>query len=444
MISREIVHCPDPSRDVLPESLPDWLKKLEAQHPVEIELGLERVGSVARAMGLTEPAYRVVTVAGTNGKGSVVAALEQILLHDNVHLGVYTSPHMLRFNERVRVDGVDVSDEQLCHAFAQVERARGCTSLTYFEFTTLAALVIFSEQSVEIAVLEVGLGGRLDAVNILDAEIAVITSIDIDHVDWLGSDRDVIGGEKAGILRAERTLICADRNPPDSVRRRATELNCSSWYIGQNYTLERGQTGWFWHGTDVTSAPLHLFLLGQPGLHADSVAAAIQVSALLERGYVPETLPSIVAELRLPGRAQRVQMQGREVWLDVAHNPAAVEYLFNTLLCNYSAESTIAVFAAMSDKDIHGMIAPACDAVDYWYVCDLAEVPRAYAGEGLAEILTTLGVRGVESRDSVSSALSAACQTALPGSRIVVFGSFFTVAAALAALEPESERLTRE
>lgn len=422
-----------------PETLPDWLRRLEALHPSEIELGLDRVGLVARELGVHQPAFSVITVAGTNGKGSVVATLERLFVASGVRAGVYTSPHLLRFNERVRVNGMDASDALLCDAFGRVEQARGDTSLTYFEFTTLAALVVFEKSAVELAVLEVGLGGRLDAVNILDAEIAVITRVDIDHVDWLGSDREAIGWEKAGILRSGQMMVCADHEPPLSVREKARELDCDCWFLGHDFGWRIHGARRDWYGSSRERHELLATDVGEIGLHQDSVAAAIQAATLWSNSFDGQHISREVGAVSLMGRGQRIPTDDSEIWLDVAHNPAAVGHMVASLDRVPTAGVTVAVFAAMSDKDIHGMIAPALDMVDYWYVCDLNEMDRAEKSQVLKEILASSGVTSVEAKQSVSAALTDARSKLTPDSRIVVFGSFFTVAGALLALGAEAE-----
>ncbi|MEE4661273.1 MAG: Mur ligase family protein, partial [Halieaceae bacterium] len=288
-------------------SLDAWLDYLLTLHPRNIELGLERVASVAERLALLTPAPTVVTVAGTNGKGTTTTLVEALALHAGKRVGVYTSPHLLRYNERIRVNGLPVDDRQIVAAFEVIEAARGAVPLTFFEFGTLAALQVFAAQPLDVVVLEVGLGGRLDATNIVDPDIAVITSIALDHQEWLGDTREAIGAEKAGILRTGVPAIIADRDPPDSVLQRAAELQCP---------VER------W--SDRFQSPL------QNGLRPENVFAALAVARRL--GIHPgDAAAEVLAGVTVPGRLQRTSLQGRPVVLDVAHNPHAAAHLANNL-----------------------------------------------------------------------------------------------------------------
>ena len=282
-----------------------WLARLESLHPSAIELGLERVAAVAQRMALLPVAARVVTVAGTNGKGSTIAVLDAILRSGGVRTGCYTSPHLQRYNERVRIDGTEATDRQLVDAFQAVEWARDGTSLTYFEFGTLAALKLFQDAGVDCLLLEVGLGGRLDAVNIVDADLAVITSIALDHQDWLGDTREQIALEKAGILRPGCTAVCADPDPPASLLRQFAQLGCELHLLGREFEP----------------------LPDSGGLRGDNVAAALTSAALLGIDVEALDLQRLLQQLGLEGRVQRARVGGVTVWLDVAHNPAAAANL---------------------------------------------------------------------------------------------------------------------
>ncbi|AOS98601.1 Bifunctional protein FolC [Microbulbifer aggregans] len=406
--------------------LQSWLERLERLHPTEIELGLSRVASVAETLGVQKPAPRVVTVAGTNGKGSCVATMEALLLAGDHTVGAYSSPHLLQFNERIRIDGQEVSDSALVKAFEAVDAARGATSLTYFEFTTLAALWLFQRAGVEVALLEVGLGGRLDAVNLVDADVAVITSVAIDHEAWLGSDREVIGREKAGILRAGSPFVCADPEPPLSVSSAAAGLAAPACFIGRDFTVEgdRYQFG------DLALA------LPPVSLPRPSIAAAITALKLL--GSLPaggeSAIRAAIESIRLPGRCQQLTWRGRQLLLDVGHNPAAAAYLARWLDDHPVSGRTVALVAAMSDKDLQGLFRPLAGRVAHWHPAELPGNDRAASVEMLWEALQQVGVPAevVDRHDSaVGEALTPLVDAMDDGDRLLVFGSFFTVAEVL-------------
>ncbi len=334
------------------DTLQAWLDWQLQLHTSEIELGLERVGSVWSLLHPVPLSCKVITVAGTNGKGSSVAFLEAILKAGGYRVGCYTSPHMLRYNERIRLNGAEVSDERLCLAFEEVDRARADTPLTYFEFGALAALVIFASEPLDVVVLEVGLGGRLDAVNIIDADVALITTIDIDHSDWLGETREEIGREKAGIMRPSRPVVFAGANPPLSVLRQAEHLSVPFLRNGADFSYQGDQQGWSWHGVHRRRHALPYPRLR--GSHQLSNAAA--VLAVLE--CLEQTLPldqqavrNGVREAALPGRFQVVDGAPVTI-LDVAHNPEAVGVLQRNLEETPCSGRTLAVFSMLEDKDI--------------------------------------------------------------------------------------------
>ncbi|WP_295800282.1 bifunctional tetrahydrofolate synthase/dihydrofolate synthase [uncultured Microbulbifer sp.] len=415
--------------------LQSWLARLEQLHPTEIELGLERVSAVARQLDVTDPARRVITVAGTNGKGSCVRTMEALLRAGGHSTGAYSSPHLLDFNERVRIDGEEVSDQQLIEAFAAVEAARGEISLTYFEFTTLAAFWLFKQAEVEFALLEVGLGGRLDAVNLVDADIAIITSVAVDHEAWLGSDREVIGREKAGILRAGKTFVCADPHPPASVVDISRELDCDSYYFGHEFTLQNQHY-------ELTAEPRLAF--GLPTVHLPPPSVAAAITALALAGELPgaEEICEILESLHMPGRCQQLRWRERDLLLDVGHNPAAAEYLAQWLRAHPVAGRTLALMAAMGDKDIAGLVAPLSELVDHWYPALLPGNERAADCPQLTGGLAAAGVAPeqvgadcipvTERLEQVSRELEA-------GDRLLVFGSFFTVAAVLGFIRDNSD-----
>ena len=405
----------------------DWQQTLSAQG---IVLGLERVAAVAGRLGLERLACPVITVAGTNGKGSVVAMLEAMLLAAGYRVGAYTSPHLLRYNERVRIDGEPVADAPLIEAFAAIDAARGELALTYFEFGTLAALHVFQNHPLDVVLLEVGLGGRLDAVNVVDADVAVITSIDIDHAEWLGHDREAIGREKAGIMRAGRPAVCGDRRPPRSLLRHARSLGARLRCIGREFEAVKRPGGLLWKSG---GRRFELPLPALPGEHQiDNAATALAALAALE-DRLPldaKAMAEGLRALRLPGRYQCLAEAPR-ILADVAHNPQAARALAANLRADPVPGRTLAVFSALADKDIAGIIAPLRSCVDHWCIAGL-DVPRGLEAEALARRVASPGL-SLSRHPRVPEALAAARAMAGPDDRIVVFGSFLTVAAALAS-----------
>lgn len=417
-------------------NLTQWLDYQQGLHTQSVDLGLDRVREVAARMGLGRPARRVITVAGTNGKGSTVAFLEAIARAAGHRVAAYTSPHLRRYNERVRIDGAEVDDAALIAAFEAVEAARGATALTYFEFGTLAALWLFARESLDLAILEVGLGGRLDAVNLIDADVAIITTIALDHTEYLGPDRETIAREKAGVLRAGRPAIIAELDPPDSLLREADRIGAPVLRAGRNFRARAAGDGW------VLEDDRGALTLPWPGLRAPAQLgnAASAIAAL--RALVPalpvsdDAIAQGVAEARAPGRMQLLPGPV-DIVLDVAHNPQAAQQLAAWLRANRPRGANLAVFAALADKDVANEVAALMDQVDLWYLAGLASVGgRGQPVEQLWQKVGSLLSRSLVMRHaSVAQALAAARKAAQPGDRIVVFGSFHTVGEALAALE---------
>jgi dihydrofolate synthase/folylpolyglutamate synthase len=408
-------------------SLADWLAYVERQHPQSIALGLDRVVEVLSALKLTIPSP-LITVGGTNGKGSTCAMLESILQAAGYRTGLYTSPHLRRYNERVRVAGRDAEDGPLCAAFEAVEAARGNVPLTYFEFGTLAAFHLFASERIEAAILEVGLGGRLDAVNALDADCAVLTSIGIDHVEYLGHDREAIGREKAGIFRPGRPAVVADPDPPPSVLQVADASHARLLLIGRDFGYRSEGTQWSWWGPSGKRSGLaHPALRGAMQLRNASAALAA-LDSLRER--LPVAMQDVrrgLAEVSLPGRFQ--VLPGRpQVVLDVAHNPQAAAVLAANLGDSGYAPETIAVFGMLKDKDIAGVVRAMAPRVSRWHLATLP-APRGADARLLARILRELAINAPATEHaSVADALAAARKEAGENDKIVVFGSFLTVA----------------
>jgi len=416
-------------------SLNQWLDRLEKNHPVEIDLGLDRIAEVARRLNLPRPARRVVTVAGTNGKGSCVRTLEHILLASGLSVGTYTSPHLLRYNERIRIGGEEAADSDICRAFAAIDSARGEVSLTYFEVGTLAALQLMAAADLDVAILEVGLGGRFDAVNLIDADIAVITPIDIDHASWLGDTRELIAVEKAGIARAGGLVIVADEQPPASLRKNLAAMGCRTLYIHSDFRIQReGESNIILQlassaSGSASAEPQHTLFpsLPLPGLPLPSVAAAIQAAVLLGVALDGDMLARTCQEVTLPGRFQQQRFRGRRVVLDVAHNPAAAALLCEKLQ-NLGENSVALVAAIMADKDVAGFVAALAPVARCWYTGDLIALPRALAAQQLAAVVYTGGQRALTA-GRIEEAFEAALDATAEGGLVVVCGSFFTVAA---------------
>ncbi len=415
-------------------TLQEWLRQLETRHPQAIELGLARVGRVARALWPSALPFRLLTVGGTNGKGSVCADLEAILLAAGYRVGLYTSPHLLHYNERVRLQGREVSDGALVEAFEAVESVRGETSLTYFEFGTLAAMWLFLQAQPDVVILEVGLGGRLDAVNVWDADCAVITSIDLDHTEYLGSTREAIGKEKAGIFRRGRPAVCGDPFPPDSLRRQAA-LTGADWYgIQEDFFVRPVGTGWAYSGARWQ---LVLPRPAMPGAFQTGNAACAIAALECLAPQLPVDGPAIASGLlraALPGRFQRLPAapQQAERILDVAHNPHGAAALAANLAERPPRGRTLAVFSMLADKDGAAVLELLRPQIDLWLTAPL-DCERAASAERLREWFDEACIVPVQACATVAAAWAAACEQAGEDDRIVAFGSFHTVAQILAA-----------
>jgi dihydrofolate synthase/folylpolyglutamate synthase len=420
-------------------SLPAWLAWQETLHPRAIELGLERCATVARRMGLLPPPFGVVSVAGTNGKGSSVALLEAAYRAAGYSSGRYLSPHLLRYNERVCYNGQEAGDAALCAAFATVDEARGDISLTYFEFGTLAAVEIFRRQNAQIAILEIGLGGRLDAVNMFDADAALVTAIDLDHTDWLGPDRDSIGFEKAGIFRAGRPAVCSDPNPPRRLLEHAQAIGAEFSRVGQDFSYRAGIQNWRWQSgaAGLENALENLPLPALAGEYQlQNAAGALQILHSLQARYpVPEA--AIRAALRtfsLPGRLQRLPARF-ECLLDVAHNPAGAAVLSRELQRRPLAGQTHALVGMLRDKDMRGALQAMLPAIHRWHIAPLPP-PRGADAAELRHILHELGVEDAREYASIAAAFQHLQATLPAADRLVVFGSFYTVGGVLELVGP--------
>lgn len=424
------------------EALERWLERLARQHPLTIDLGLERVAGVAARLGLLEAplAPRVITVAGTNGKGSTVAMIESCARAHGLSCVSYTSPHLLRYNERVRVDGREIGDEELITAFERIEAARRQgdeISLSYFEVGTLAAALVVKQRAPDIAVLEVGLGGRLDAVNLFDADVAVITTIAQDHAEYLGTDLEIIGREKAGIMRAGACAVLGSRSLPVSVAARAAAVGVARLAtLGETFDHARdAESGWRWHGEDASGAALSFAPLPDPGLPLDNAASAVQALVLAGVPLEHERLVAGFAEVHLPGRLQRIQRW----WLDVAHNPHAARYLAERLRERDRHQPRqgrrLVLLAMLGDKDADGVIEALMPVVDGW-VCAGLDGERGRSGADLVARISAQGGDVFEVAEGVVEAIEwIEADPQFVGDEVLVCGSFFTVSKALEWLQ---------
>ncbi|MDQ2075537.1 bifunctional tetrahydrofolate synthase/dihydrofolate synthase [Marinimicrobium sp. ABcell2] len=418
------------------DTLDAWLGWLEKRHPREIDLGLDRIREVAGRLNLLEPQARLLTVAGTNGKGSCVAASAYLLGRAGCKVGVYTSPHFQHYCERIAIDGKPVHEDEVCRSFATIDAASEGVSLTYFEFGTLAALDIFRQRGVDIMVLEVGLGGRLDAVNILDADVAVVTGIDLDHQDWLGTSRDSIGREKAGVFRPGQPAICADPTPPQGLLESAEKTGAQLQLVNRDFGFFADPHTWRWWGKGLHEESLSFDQLPLPALPLPSLAAAVQAVSLLGVKLERPWLEGL-SRLSLPGRFQRLHHAGREFILDVAHNPAATSYLARGLAAMPALGRTHAVVGMMADKDHRGSLAALTGQVDTWWLAELSHVGRAASTDQLMGVLRAYHAE-VAGCGTVVDCIEQCLTQTEEGDRIVILGSFYTVAAALDWLAGQS------
>lgn len=416
---------------MLPATLDEWLAHLEQLHPKTIELGLDRVRAVQAELQLAF-AVPVIMVGGTNGKGSTCAMLEATLLAAGYRVGLYTSPHLIRYNERVRINGRMVDDDALCAAFAAVEAARGTVALTYFEFGTLAAAWLFRREQVEVVILEVGLGGRLDAVNVFEPDVSIVTTVDLDHQDYLGDTREQIGFEKAGIYRADKPAICAELAPPASLVAYAQAIGAGFLCLGQAFFVEREAQSWTYRGSGGVRAGLPYPALRGAHQLANAAAAIAALDALRQRLPVSQAqLRAGLLSARPPARFQ--VFPGRpQVIIDVAHNPQAARILADNLRALPCAGRTLAVLGMLRDKDIEAVVTSVAACIDEWIVAGLPGV-RGLSGEELAQRLLQTGISAPSVCPTVADAYALACRQAGENDRICVFGSFHTVADVLIA-----------
>jgi dihydrofolate synthase/folylpolyglutamate synthase len=406
----------------------------ETLHPNAIDLGLDRLRRTLDRLAWRRPGCPVITVGGTNGKGSTVAMTNAILAAAGYRVGTFTSPHLLRYNERITIAGSEVSDASLIAAFERIDAARGEDTLTFFEFNTLAALLVFETARPDTILLEVGMGGRLDAVNIVDADVAVISSVALDHCDWLGNDVEAIGREKAGILRAARPAIFGSRDMPASVAAAARELGSDLRRLGPDFDWQRDDAGWTWRGREQRFESLPVPALAGEIQFDNASAVLAALESVADRLPVPRAaLEQGLRTVHVPGRFQVVA--GPVQWiLDVAHNPAAAVALARQLAARPHGGRTIAVCGILADKDIEGIAREVRDCFDAWIVVGLTSA-RALSVDALAERLGATGARNISTAVDVETGCRAASAAATEGDRVVVFGSFLTVGPAIEWLQ---------
>ncbi|MEN8207455.1 MAG: bifunctional tetrahydrofolate synthase/dihydrofolate synthase [Pseudomonadota bacterium] len=414
-------------------TLDEWLSWQESLNPREIDLGLERISSVLAQTGLnTSFDCPLITVAGTNGKGSVVAFIEAIAIAAGYTTGAYTSPHLLRYNERIRINGEAVDDARLCESFDRIDRARDKVPLTYFEFGTLAAIDIFASAKPDLVIMEVGLGGRLDAVNCMDPDVSVITSIAIDHVDWLGDNRESIGFEKAGIMRAGKLTVCGDADPPNSLLEHAAELNSDLKVLCRDYRVKHSNETWDLLGDDTGIDALPVPALTGEFQYGNAATAITALNCLQGMVFTREAIEQGLKSASLPGRYQKVQSKPL-VLLDVAHNVQAVASLVAQLQTNPVRGKTHAVIAMLADKPVEQVIELASVVVDDWYSAGLESIPRGFSASAMAaSVERQVPNVKLSAASTVSEACAQALAVAAEDDRVIVFGSFYTVAEAMA------------
>ena len=448
---------------MISRDLKAWLSYIESLHPKSIAMGMDRIKHIIERMQL-HPRFEIITVAGTNGKGSTCAILEQAYLNAGYHVGSYSSPHLIRYNERVRVNGVEVSDEELCTAFCAVDKARRIDlpiALTYFEFGTLAAMWHFMQMGIDVAILEIGLGGRLDAVNAFEPSCSIVTSIDLDHQDYLGDNRELIGYEKAGVYRKEKVAICGDEKPPQSLITHATKINAQLKCLGEAFDCFVSQDGWVFKADDVALGCVN-YQLPLPALKGryqiNNAACAIAAVSALQT-QLPVSLAAIISALKqvtLAGRFQVIPISTTNpclLILDVAHNPHAAHALAENLrlIKDPLPAKTVAVFAMLVDKDIQGVVKELINEIDAWYVASIDNTRGALASD-LAHIIKELNPNAVVSMYSDSAQAyrqacldlkgtiaTQTCNEMNENDKIVAFGSFYTVSNVMQVVYPQSK-----
>lgn len=409
-------------------TLADWLEWLEQQHHSQIDLGLERIRHVAKILGLLKPSVPVIMVAGTNGKGSTIATLEACYLAQGYNTGVYTSPHLVTFNERIRIKGQPVNDQQLIQAFVTVAAHLQGISLSFFEFTTLAGLLIFAQEALDILILEIGLGGRLDAVNIIDADVALITTIDFDHQAFLGNTLEAIGAEKAGIIRANKPVVIMEQQIPESILQVAKQLQAPLFRLGHEFQMQMQPQDWTWQTSQQS-----LSVLPYQSFATSNMAAALMAIELLQ-ARLPVSSMAIsqgLANIKILGRCQ-ILRHDPCILLDVAHNPQGARYLRDFIQRHKVEGHCYAIFSALADKDITAMVQPLADLIDAWFIAPIQH-QRAAQVNTIAQIVQTVTQQPCQVSEGIQQAYQELLAKVTEDDMIVVYGSFYTVAEILSA-----------
>ena len=417
------------------DNLCDWLEWQEELHFTAIELGLDRCTVVAENMGLLDPDFTVISVAGTNGKGSSVTMMEAILGNSGYKTGCYTSPHLIHYNERIKLDGVEVSDEMLCESFSRIDHARGDISLTYFEFGTLAALDIFHQANVDVALLEVGLGGRLDAVNCLDADVALVTSVDLDHMQWLGPDRETIGREKAGIFRGDKPAICSDPHPPETVLQYAEEIGATLYIPGRDFNYQLSEDNWSWQWGSVIYENLPRPDQYNSCQIQNAAGVLMVLNTLKSRLPVDDrAIEKGLEDFSLAGRFQMLS-EGTQTILDVAHNNQSAKMLVHNLKQFPNSGKTHIIIGMLKDKDRNSILGELIEIADYWHTVTISN-SRGTDSETIKNELLDLGVTvPISESDTVANTFLKLQKETGMHDRIVVTGSFLSVGDAIKYLK---------
>ena len=413
-------------------SLEHWLSYIETLNPEEIELGLDRIRPVYEKLINSPLAEKIILVGGTNGKGSTVEYLSELLRDKNKRVGTYTSPHLFSFNERIRINGKECSDSSILNSFMTVERARESIPLTYFEFSTLAAIQIFSESELDVVILEVGLGGRLDAVNVVEPDISILTNVELDHQDWLGNNREVIGKEKADIFREGKPAVLAQKNLPKSVFQEAIRKEAVLYTLNTDFGYEIDELADNWsYFFSKDDKNLTISKINLTNLSVESASAALTTFILLGEEF-NEDLKKVIEKTNLKGRCELIK---NKFLLDVSHNPAAVQNLKHFIRRNFKTRNRIvAVFGVMSDKDVLGMVEPIKKIVSRWYVTS-PEIGRAMKTSKLTSLLRESTDREIIEVDRVKDAVRRAFKDSSEETLILVLGSFYTVSEAVPVIE---------
>ncbi len=415
------------------KSLAQWLTYLESVHPSEIELGLERIKSVAQTLNLLKPAAHSILVAGTNGKGSTVTLCAEILMQADLNVGSYMSPHLEQYNERIKINEKNVSDADLIESFEIIDKARGSISLTYFEVGTLSALYLFKKYKVDVAVIEVGLGGRLDASNIIEPDISAVTSIGLDHQDWLGDDLSVIAFEKAGVFRHQKPAVCGQRNIQATLIAHANNINAPLFIKGEAFDFTVNKTSWNWQGQDINGQVIEMSELPLSSLPMENAATALQVLMLLKPDLTQIQIEQGIKNAILAGRMQCISVPFNGV-LDVGHNPQAAQMLAENLALRPIKGKRYALLAMLDDKDPGGVVKNLTSVIDDWHLAGI----EGYRGQPVATLSKKVGIERAQCHENVPQALDVLLNIINKDDELIILGSFVTISLALNWIKEQS------